>query len=331
MPSEFESNTMHLHTTRRTALREVLCLLLACVVMTCMASPGAQAPPVRWPDVLRQPDAWYGQPEARAIADSVRKYQRDSGGWPKNIDMAGPPEPAPAGARPDSTIDNGATVTQIRFLARVFDAARDAGDRGRDRARPRFPACRPVPERRMAPVLPAARRLLAPHHVQRRGDGRRDDAARRLASGRARLAFVDGERRTKAAAAVARGTDLVLRAQVRVGGKLTAWCAQHDEVTLEPRKARTYEHPSLRVGNGRDRPVPDGAKRDRPAHRGGGRRRGRLARAVQLQGWPLDRRADAALRAGPTSRSCAMTRRRRSGRGSTRSGRTGRSSPAATG
>ena len=30
-----------------------------------------------------------------------------------------------------------------------------------------------------------------------------------------------------------------------VNGRLTAWCAQHDEVTLEPRKARTYEHPSL--------------------------------------------------------------------------------------
>jgi len=67
---------MHLHTARRPALREFSSLLLAYVVMTCMASPGAQAPPVRWPDVLRQPDGWYGQSEARAIADSVRKYQR---------------------------------------------------------------------------------------------------------------------------------------------------------------------------------------------------------------------------------------------------------------
>jgi PelA/Pel-15E family pectate lyase len=33
--------------------------------------------------------------------------------------------------------------------------------------------------------------------------------------------------------------------QVRVDGGLTAWCAQHDEGTLEPRGARTYEHPSL--------------------------------------------------------------------------------------
>ena len=66
-----------------------------------------------------------------------------------------------------------------------------------------------------------------------------------LANGRAGLAFADAGRRTRAAAAVGRGTDLTLRAQVRAGGRLTAWCAQHDEVTLEPRKARTYEHPSL--------------------------------------------------------------------------------------
>ncbi|MCD6288493.1 MAG: hypothetical protein J7M12_05205, partial [Candidatus Hydrogenedentes bacterium] len=33
--------------------------------------------------------------------------------------------------------------------------------------------------------------------------------------------------------------------QIVVDGKLTAWCAQHDEVTLEPRKARSYELPSI--------------------------------------------------------------------------------------
>jgi PelA/Pel-15E family pectate lyase len=38
---------------------------------------------------------------------------------------------------------------------------------------------------------------------------------------------------------------LILAAQVRADGRLTAWCAQHDERTLEPRKARAYEHPSL--------------------------------------------------------------------------------------
>jgi PelA/Pel-15E family pectate lyase len=33
--------------------------------------------------------------------------------------------------------------------------------------------------------------------------------------------------------------------QIKVNGKLTAWCAQHDAVTLAPCKARAYELPSI--------------------------------------------------------------------------------------
>ena len=39
--------------------------------------------------------------------------------------------------------------------------------------------------------------------------------------------------------------DLRHKAQIVVGSELTAWCAQHDEITLQPRPARTYEHVSL--------------------------------------------------------------------------------------
>ncbi len=290
---------MHLHTTGRTALPVFVSLLFAYAVTTYVAAPGAQAPQVRWQDVLRQPDAWYGQPEARAIADSVRKYQRSSGGWPKDIDMTRPPDAAAAGTRPDSTIDNGATVTQIRLLARVFDAAGDAADGDA--------------------ILPGDDFLLAaqypnggwPQFYPLRTDYSRyitfNDEAMigvmtlldDLANGRARLAFADGERRKKASAAVDRGTDLVLRAQVRVGGKLTAWCAQHDEVTLEPRQARSYEHPSLSGSE------TVGIVRFLMARSGTDPRIVAAVDAavawldeVKLHGWRLDRRADPALPGG---------------------------------
>ena len=71
------------------------------------------------------------------------------------------------------------------------------------------------------------------------------EVLRDAAAGKAPYAFVDSPRRARAADAVSRGVKLMLAAQIRVQGRLTAWCAQHDEVTLEPRKARTYEHPSL--------------------------------------------------------------------------------------
>ena len=37
----------------------------------------------------------------------------------------------------------------------------------------------------------------------------------------------------------------ILACQIKVDGRLTAWCAQHDRKSLAPRGARAYEHPSL--------------------------------------------------------------------------------------
>ncbi|ULL17100.1 pectate lyase [Paenibacillus sp. H1-7] len=42
-----------------------------------------------------------------------------------------------------------------------------------------------------------------------------------------------------------RGLDYILKSQISANGVLTAWCAQHDPVTYEPREARAYEHPSI--------------------------------------------------------------------------------------
>ena len=99
-----------------------------------------QNAPVTWADVLSQRAEWFGTEEARRIADRVLDHQRGDGGWPKNTDMTAPPDQAvlaAARAKPDSTIDNGATVTQMRALARVYRASaearyRDALNKGLD-------------------------------------------------------------------------------------------------------------------------------------------------------------------------------------------------------
>ena len=66
-----------------------------------------------------------------------------------------------------------------------------------------------------------------------------------VANGTSPLDFVDSARRQRAAAAVQRGVEVILRSQVTVKGTLTVWGAQHDEVTLEPRQARAFEPVSL--------------------------------------------------------------------------------------
>ena len=57
--------------------------------------------------------------------------------------------------------------------------------------------------------------------------------------------FLEKEDRIQAKAAVSKGIDCILHTQIKQNGKLTAWCAQHDEKTLAPAWARSYEPPSI--------------------------------------------------------------------------------------
>jgi unsaturated rhamnogalacturonyl hydrolase len=216
-----------------------------------LASLEIESAKVAWRDVLDQRDAWYASPEAAAVADNVLVFQRDTGGWPKNVDMAAPLEGdaraaiAAAKKSSDSTIDNGATVTQLRFLARVGAAA------GRKDLEAAFA--------RGLEFLLAAQYPNGgwPQYFPLRDDYSRhvtfNDGAmvgvmrllRDVAGGGSPFAFVPDASRESARRAAARGLEFVLAAQVRVSGTLTAWCAQHDSVTLVPRPARRYEPVSL--------------------------------------------------------------------------------------
>src|SRR5262245_17591476 len=49
-----------------------------------------QSSAVTWDRILQQPAAWYGSAAAVAAADNVLLYQRHTGGWLKNTDMARP-------------------------------------------------------------------------------------------------------------------------------------------------------------------------------------------------------------------------------------------------
>jgi PelA/Pel-15E family pectate lyase len=204
----------------------------------------AAAQTVSWREVLNQPSAWYRTPAANAVARSVLSWQRASGGWPKDIDMTVAPTAPAMPAIPDSTIDNGATVSQIRLLDRVFAATgttayQDAAVRGID-----YLLTAQYPNGGWPQFYPL--RDDYSRHITFNDDAMSgvlsllEDLVNRRA-----LTFVDPARRARAAKAIDIATALILRAQVRINGQLTAWCAQHDAVTLEPRPARSYEHVSL--------------------------------------------------------------------------------------
>ena len=65
-----------------------------------------------------------------------------------------------------------------------------------------------------------------------------------VADGSEPYAFVESKARANAAADVRRGVECLLATQIKVDGRRTVWCQQHDPITLAPASARNYEMPS---------------------------------------------------------------------------------------
>lgn len=190
-----------------------------------------------WKDILRQPSRWYENSEARAIAANVLAFQHKNGGWEKNIDMTLPPQKPPQ----ETTIDNGATTTQIRLLARVGTADCQRGVlRGLD-----YLLEAQYPNGGWPQFWPLKKGYYT--HITLNDDAMVNvlEVLRATAAGKDEWQFVDAARRKRATDAVQRGVKCLLRCQITLKGRKCVWCAQHDEKTLVPAKARAYELPSL--------------------------------------------------------------------------------------
>jgi PelA/Pel-15E family pectate lyase len=193
-------------------------------------------------------------PEALRVADNMVLYQRDSGGWPKNIDMAKPlagndrAKLVAQKKKTDSTIDNGATYTQLSFLARVYTAQRQERHResflkGLDYLLKAQYANGGWPQ--FYPDLSGYHKHITFNDNAMIGVMK---LLRDVAAAKPSYTFVDEARRASAAKAVEKGIECILKTQVVVNGKRTVWCAQHDEVTLGPAPARKFEPVSLSGG-----------------------------------------------------------------------------------
>ena len=229
----------------------VLLCLLAMAAASGARDQKSPAEVISWSRCLSQRPRFYASSQAIRIADNVLLYQRNTGGWKKGIDMArvlsetDKTKLRNTKSRKDSTLDNGATHTQMRYLARAYDAT------GLERFGQAF--------------LKATDYLLEAQYPnggwpqtypQLRGyskfitfnDGAMIGAMsvlRDIASKKSQYAFVGEDRRRRAEKAVQKGIECILNCQIVADGKKTAWCAQHDEKTFAPRKARSYELPSI--------------------------------------------------------------------------------------
>ncbi len=238
--------------TRRCIVTGLLCLVAAATVS---GARGTKKPAevISWKRCLSRGPEFYATDEAVRIADNVLLYQRDTGGWSKNVDMArvlseqDKAKLRKAKRRKDSTLDNGATHTQIRYLAKVYYAIdlkrfRQAMFRGIDYLLEAQYANGGWPQIYLRQGHSGYSRYITFN------DGAMIGAMsvlRDIAEKKPEYAFVDEARRQKANNAVQKGIECILKCQIVADGKKTAWCAQHDEETFIARKARSYELPSI--------------------------------------------------------------------------------------
>ncbi len=196
----------------------------------------------------RMTPEWFRGDEAGRVADAIISFQTPAGGWSKRMEFTRPRRPGESWASEGNwswvgTFDNGATTSQLRFLAGVMNAGGDERHRESFRRGLEYVLRAQFPTGCWPQVYP----LVGSYHDAATFN---DDAVvnvlrllQDVAAGK--VAGVGEAQRGRAAASLRRGVECVLASQVAVDGRRTAWGQQHDPLTLEPVGARAYEHRSL--------------------------------------------------------------------------------------
>lgn len=224
--------------------------------------PGVATPPAPGSGIvksmpLKNSASWYATAEARRIADNIASFQTPSGGWGKNADRSAPPRQrgqAYVSAEGKEawnfvgTIDNDATTTELRFLARVQAALPgEQGMRYRAAAQKgiQYLLDAQYPNGGWPQVYPLQGGY---HDAITFNDDAMASAIEVLQLSAARqgdFSFVPEALAASAREAAQRGIANILASQVTISGRRTAWCQQHDTITLAPVGARNFEPAAL--------------------------------------------------------------------------------------
>jgi PelA/Pel-15E family pectate lyase len=193
----------------------------------------------------------YAETDYTKIADNILYFQRDNGGWPKNYDMAAvlTPEQINKVIKTKSilhtTFDNSTTYTHVYYLAQVYTLTKA--------------------EKYKMGCLKGIDFILKAQYSNggwpqyfplENGYSRHitfNDGAymgimnllNKVINNDPNFSFIDQKTKNKVTAAYQKGIDCILKMQIIDQGKLTAWCQQHDEITLLPAWARKFEPPSI--------------------------------------------------------------------------------------
>lgn len=207
-----------------------------------------------WRDIANKKEGtWFASSEAKQIAENVLLYQHNIGGWHKNIQMQKPLSETEKkeliASKPKAkgcTTDNGATIQEMNFLSKMYKYVPD--------------------ERYKTAFLKGLNYILEAQynnggwpqfyplkkgyytHITYNDDSMVNilNVLNHLKDGTDFYSIKPSkEILSKINKAFDKGIDCILKTQYKQNGLLTSWCAQHDENTFLPAKARAYELPSL--------------------------------------------------------------------------------------
>lgn len=237
----------------RPSLRSFVVVALATAIFPHLSMAAEPAPGRR--EILQQPAAWFATEGARALGARIVALQGREGGWSNWANEIGMSDPTlkieEARIAPQS-LDDGATTTQMRILARILTAPPTPASSAEESAQFRASFIRGF-EYLLKAQYPNGgwphRFPAAGYHAHITfNDNTTSNVIALLKAISARqpaYAWLDDEHRRRASVAIEKGIECILKCQVVVDGRKTVWGAQHDVVTLAPAPARTFEPASL--------------------------------------------------------------------------------------
>lgn len=228
-------------------------LLIACLLMALSTEAIGQTQPSSANLMRETSPAFFQTEEASRIGDQMLLYQRETGGWPKNIDMARPLSDEEKAQvmkdkqkLDDSTIDNGATYIQMVFLARLYQQTKEQRYCKAFRKGISYLLSGQYANGGWPQFWPKKRDYQI--HITYNDDAMVNTMTllRDMVDQREPYQgnLTDKRMRQDIKTAFDKGIECILATQIVTHDEPTVWCQQHDRETLLPAPARTYELPS---------------------------------------------------------------------------------------
>lgn len=189
----------------------------------------------------------YKSTEIKKIADNILLFQKNNGGWAKNYDMQAilteeqVKKVLASKDETNTTFDNGTTHSQITYLAEVYSKTKEekykeACIKGLEFVLKAQYSNGGFPQ--FYPDTSGYRKYITFNDGAMVGVM---EMLKKFSGDKPEFSFIDEEFKSKITTAFNKGIDCILNSQIKENDALYAWCQQHDNITLLPQWARSFE------------------------------------------------------------------------------------------